>query len=362
MENVTSYSTEQFLQNITNETIPYDHWNRPDWIFPMVINISLTIVTLWLMISLIHFGIKTKKWSPAQNKTAGSGSNALNSGLIYSSVVACAIACIIRYFVTLALLNVGFHKNEDYICESLSDVQYTTYAFVLFSVYFVLWARQRAFYANWLLHHNYNKNIQIFSYSLIIIIACCVIIIVSYGSVPKLYISSKRGCIEKNDSNVGKEIYVITSIAVIVAHIALYGLFGYALTRFKRIERKKSLRLQRKTTQETNNSTNINSTSSGSSDNARISPPYQIKISQKKFSSNKKITFILKKTLVLAVVSIVLNVLVQVFSGFVFDHKSHRRILNMVGDIAAFFNFFLVIISFSKYKEMMTSPCKKCLE
>jgi len=361
MENITSYSTEQFLQNTTNETIPYDRWNRPDWIFPMLVNISLTIVTLWLMISLIHFGIKTKKWSPAHVKTDGTGVNALNSGLVYSCVVACAIACIIRYFVTLALINIGFHENEDYICESLSDVQYATYAFFLFSVYFFLWARQRAFYANRLINVNYDKKIQIFSYSLIIIIACCIIIIVSYGSVPKLYISSKKGCIEKNDSNGSEEIYVITGIAVIVAQIALYGLFGYALSHIQMVKRKKSLRLQRKTMQETNNSTNINSTSSGSSDNARISPPNQIKISQKKFSSNK-ITFILKKTLVLAIVSILLDVLVQVFSGFVFDHKSHRRITNMVGDIAAFFNFFLVIISFSKYKKMMTSPCKKYLE
>jgi len=146
-----------------------------------------------LFISLLHFGIKNKKWRYVKNKYVDT--RALNSGLVYGSVIACAVMCIIKYITSLALTNFGFRENEDNICDSLTDSTYDIYALVLFFVYFYLWSRQRAFYANQILNVNYNKLIKLFSYSLNAFVFVYVIFVVCYHTVPKLYISSKKGCI-----------------------------------------------------------------------------------------------------------------------------------------------------------------------
>jgi len=234
----------------------------------------------------------------------------------------------------------------------------------LFFVYFFLWSRQRAFFANHLLNVHYNRIIKILSYSFIVLIFGYTIFTMCYNSIPELYMSDRTGCLQR-DINFGLEVYIIVGFGVTFSNFCLFGLFVYALTHIQSNQERKTLKSQRKTGKETIKLTKTNTASlstdlqgNSSNEHIKIQSPKQIKSVRKK-SSSGKITYILKKTLILAIISILVDVLLQVFVGFVIDTKGHRRVSNMVGDIAAFLNFFLILLSFTNYKEMMTSLCRK---
>ena len=44
-------------------SIQVDCLQRADWIGPIAINIVLLVLSIWVLISVMHYGIKTKKWS-----------------------------------------------------------------------------------------------------------------------------------------------------------------------------------------------------------------------------------------------------------------------------------------------------------
>ena len=126
--NMSEISANVFNSNVTQENILYNYKTELDWIFPVVVNVTLMVLDFWLLISLIHYGITNKKWSKA-NKYS---SDVLNNGLIYGSVIGCAIACLIRFVTNLLLLNLGYSNFESGICDQLVDAVYSFYALVHF--------------------------------------------------------------------------------------------------------------------------------------------------------------------------------------------------------------------------------------
>jgi len=112
------------MENITQESIPYDRTTQLDWIFPVIVNITLMVTHLWLLISLIHYGIKNKMWRQTQNKY-----EVLNTRFVYGSVIGCAVACIIRLLISLVRYNIEFRNVENKVCDlfvAASSVSYGT--------------------------------------------------------------------------------------------------------------------------------------------------------------------------------------------------------------------------------------------
>ena len=99
---------------------------------------------------------KQKKWS----KTHASNEEKLSAGLVYTSIVICAVACLLRCIATLFYFNIGYSYNEDRLCDILSDFTSTLYTFVLFSSVLFSYSRQRLFYSNRMLNVNHSKAVR----------------------------------------------------------------------------------------------------------------------------------------------------------------------------------------------------------
>ena len=352
-------NTNVFNSNVTQENISYNYKTELDWIFPVVVNVTLMVLNFWLLISLIHYGITNRKWSKPNKYSY----DVLNNGLIYGSVMGCAIACLIRFATSLLLSNLGYSNFESGVCDQLEDAVYSSYALVHFFVALFLWSRQQAFFANRLLNFNYNKLIKYFSFVIIVVIIAYGIFVVALNSAPKFYISSSMGCVLRPGYEVQVATWLTPIIGVAFYNVALLGLFSYALFYAQAFQEKKStanLQEQKLKTINCKVITNPNrddlhvspSSECGSKLKSKSSPHRQ------NYASNK-IRVILKKTLIFAVLSILVDIVLQLTVNLAIDRKSHRRLSNMAFDIASFFNLLLVILSFNKYKEMMTSPCTK---
>ena len=339
----------------------YSYTTELDWIFPVVVNVTLMVLDFWLLISLIHYGIKNKKWSKAKKCS----SDVLNSGLIYGSVIGCAVACMTRFFTSLLLSNLGYSNSnfESGICDQLADAVHSSYAFVHFFVALFLWSRQQAFFANRLLNFNYNKVIKYFSFVIIFIIIAFGIAALALTSGAKFYISSSIGCVLRPGYEVQVTTWLTPIIGVAFYNVVLLGLLSYALfyaQSFK--EKKSSANLQQQKFKTINYKISTISSKDDEHTSTTLECGSELKPKNRPHRKNcfsNKIKVILKKTLIFAVLSILIDVIVQLTANFAVDRKSHRRLSNMAFDIASFFNMLLVILSFNKYKEMMTSPCNK---
>ena len=352
-------SVNVFNSNVTQENISYNYKTELDWIFPVVVNVTLMVLDFWLLISLIHYGITNRKWSKPNKYSY----DVLNNGLIYGSLIGCAVACLIRFVTNLLLLNLGYSNFESGICDQLVDAVYSFYAIVHFFVALFLWSRQQAFFANRLLNFNYNKLIKCFSFVIIVFIVAYGIFVVALNSAPKFYTSSSMGCVLRPGYEVHIATWLTPIIGVAFYNVALLGLLSYALFYAQAFQEKKStanLQQQKLKTIMSKVITNPNR------DNQHVSILSECGSKLKSKSSphrqnyaHNKIRVILKKTLIFAVLSILVDIVLQLTVNLAIDRKSHRRLSNMAFDIASFFNLLLVILSFNKYKEMMTSPCSK---
>ena len=339
-------------------TTPYDRTKKIDWVIPVTLNVLLMIVTLWLLISLIHYGIKTKKWKSHQRKV-----DYINSGLIYSSVVACAVMCMFRYVVSLVYMNVGFHESEDELCDSVADTLYCAYAFVLFCAAMFLWFRQRALYAHRLLNVNYNKIVRFFSLTCFVFFFAYALFVIILNNLPNSFLSSSEGCVVKPNGNLNANYWIAAAAGIAFYNIALLSLLYYALTHVQTFQKKLASKRYESKRAQTIANTNFNSEPSSTNFRPLESETSVGKMStlaiRRKYATTQKIKTALQKTLVFAVISIISETFLQIYAIFIANPLGHRRVSSVLFDVNSFLNLICLIFSFSSSKEMMTSPLIK---
>ena len=71
-----------------------DYFHEVTYILAVSINATLIALSLWILFSLVHFGVKTGQWSGRQKRNA----DKLNAGWIYTSVIVCAISVFFKAF------------------------------------------------------------------------------------------------------------------------------------------------------------------------------------------------------------------------------------------------------------------------
>jgi len=354
------------IGNTTEQNIPYDRTTELDWIIPVLVNITLIFVHFWFLVSLTHYGIKHKMWRVIRNK-----SDVLNTGLVYGSVIGCAVACVFRLVISLVLMNIGFNNVKNELCDQFVVAVNVSYGFVHIFVALFLWSRQRSFFANKLLNFNYSRPMMLFSSYVIVFLVSFGIFALVYYSLDNLFTSSQEGCVQlENKLQIGRLLFPI--LAVIFYNVALLGLLFYALTRAKSFQRKETAAKSRKNQQIQDKNISRNSTIEAiTSDNINHDlnnvdfekhPTTTITTVSNRYphnSTSNKITAILQRTLLFAILSIFVEVLFHLFDEFILDPNSQYRIGLMNFDIAAFFNLIFVVLSFAARKDMMTSPCRK---
>ena len=339
---------------------------RFDLVFPVSINIFLFFITIWILISLIHYGITNGKWRQVQLNKA----DKLNGGLVYSSVILLTVFCLIRYIVSAIHMTIGFRENEDCLCNAFDDITTCFYSAVLFTSYIFLWLRQRAFYTNKMLNFTYSKCLRIFSFACIFLLFASAFSAMVFVILPNNHFPTPNGCIYKPSNDDNRLQYLIALVlVVVVGQTTLLGLFVYALKPqdwkwIKLFRSSENAKHVKNTEIAVITQTNETHTSLQSVDqinsyvNVRALKNKQ-QNKQEKISKTKcVIRKTLKKTLLFAIISIATDIFLQLLINIIVEGNQHRRYVAMAISMNAFVTLLLVIFSFVSWKEMLTSPCR----
>jgi len=340
-----------------------DHNKLLDWIIIFVVISTFIFVQVWILISLIHHGISTGKWKRIHRGNL----ELLSSGSLYSVVIACAFFCVVHSVLTLFNITYGFNVEEDELCDSLLDATFVTYAFIQLLVQIFLWLRQRTFYANQMLNINYSKKIRFLSASSIFIIFIAGLIILVVFTYADNYQSGKNGCKSKPRlfESYGVVLWISVVFLLIFGQMTLLSLFVYALTRGRSQIKSLFMELACKSycckrtcrkqvqTSEKDFPTSETMPESSSSNNTST-PPRTSDFSRLQASSAEKIKTVLRKTLIIAALSIFFDVLAQIFNYFI---AKNIRSFALVANLNTFLSLLLLVFSFTTYRKMLLSPC-----
>ena len=351
------------VTRLSNQSAFDTRITQPNWIIPFAINLLLMIVTLIVIVSLIHYGVKTGKW----RETHSGCVDKLNAGIVYTFLLVCGIFCVFRFIANQIYMNVGFNENENSICEAAADAAFTSYSLMLWSVSMFLWFRQRAFYTNRMLSFESTKIIRIVSFSSNILLNAVGFAFILLFTIPNNYQSSPVGCIFTPDESF-RDVYAIYAILlIIVAHGLLLGLFVYPLLQiYSQNSAHSCFRKLIKSKQDVSKAKKdpLNSQLGLTSPNQSLAVPENLSSIERCRSlavrkPTEGIKRILQKSLVFAAFSILLDVVIQIISFFADSPSGSRRFNNMLFDITAFVNMLFLIFSFVTFKSMLFSLCLK---
>ena len=344
-ENVTEYNN-------------YDRTNQHHWILPVTISIVLFCATLFLLISIVHYGMKTKKWRQIQRYD----SDKLNAGLVYSTLLLCAVVCLLQYAASLAFLNIGFRSGEDELCDAVSHVEHCFYFLTLFSVELFLWLRQRAFYSNRMLNVHFSRTIRWVSFLSIFVISTFSLLALVFETLSNHHVTNK-GCKFKPNNRFLTP-YVIFSICMVVfGQSVLIGLLFHALQQTNKPDVRETM-LCKYFASCCSSNTNRKAANSASPTNpvdsgipSRLTSPASSNRSRTK--SSIVVKQILMQTLIFAIISVITDIIVAITTYYITDPEEHRELIIIMEDINAFFNLFIILLSFLQWKSIVISPYRR---
>ena len=287
--------------------------------------IVLMIVDLWLIISLIHYGIKTKKWRGLQPWNP----NLLNSGRIYLSVVICSVAAFVYHLFVAVYYNIEFRNNEDTLCKVIGCISIITYGFCFLSVILFLWFRQRMLYTAFLPLAHFTKSLKFFSF--IIIFVTFFLVVVGVILSISVVIFTRVGCFLQNDSNLQLAAIASFVCAMIFSQVSLLVIFIHALLSSQGFNVKKR---------------------------SLFCCKHQPENRQKANRTGIMVNKIVKKATVFAALSLLSDLLALLLSLPYLLQDKQNEIYSVLASLSVSMKLYFVILSFIVWKDMITSPCK----
>ena len=330
------------LGNISMNSTPfateYDRTTQADWLIPVIFNVTMLSATVWLIISLVHHGLKTKKWKKFDDCNCRKCSlEKLRRGMVFTIVLVTAVFVFLHLFFTLININIGFRSGDDGICDAMSYFVFISYMCCSIFTYLFLWNRQRLFYANNLLSINYSKTLKFFSgFSLAFIFIFNGSLNI-WGKASIANFSSKEGCIVSSPvlyTPVWLYYAILFGLASCFGQFTLLGLFIYAIKVSNRVRQIPQ--------------SSISSVS-------EVASPDNNRQKKKTSSARKIVKKILRKTTIFAVASVFCDFLPMTHVAFFKDE--YYRIFLLLFNVNAFLNLMFLILSFVQYKAMIFSPC-----
>ena len=344
----------------TKEPEKEDRISRLDWLIPTIVNLVLTVITTFILVSLVHYGLSSGKWRGQPTSQV----DKLNAGVVYSFLIVCAVTCIGRYISNQIYMNVGFDYNNDTLCEVAGNAAFAFYVLVIMSVFLFLWFRQKAFYTNNMLAFKTTKFIRVLSYSSSFFITASALPYIILSTVGTSYEITHAGCRTKIETNLIAYLGIYSALLIVFSQLLLLFLFIYPLLQIGKDSKPSTLQKSSSlvsffATKPHSKRSEIFPNSEPSTTNStshcslhRVSPLIAR-------PSSDGIKLIIRKTLFFAVASILLDDIILIISHFVLPARSNRPYIRMIVDMAAFCNLLFLILSFSTYKLMMTSCIRK---
>ena len=315
---------------VVASTLPYKQSNQEDIRFiALGVYVVLIIVDVWIIISLIHFGIKNKKWLHLQRGNP----DLLNSGWIYLSVIFCSVLAFFYLLVTAFYRNLEYQESDDEFCDSMSDASKSLFGFCALSVFLFLWLRQRVLYTTILPTAHFTKTLKLFSFMIIFIGFIFGVTGIILSSIPNDIVSSPIGCVYKKDGNLLELSSIFAGIALIFCQVSLLAVFIHAMLVLH---------------------------------GCSVGERWKITFLCNRKSSNEQpadrtrsmIYNAIRKTIIFAAFFLFSNLL-TVFLKLLFSHEGEREdYISVLAALSVSMNSYFVILSFVKWKDMITSPCK----
>ena len=339
------------IKRAVNES---DFVGRLDWILPVILNVTLIFLTLWIIMSLLHYGIKTRKWKINE----ASAIEKLNAGIVYTFAVVCSIFCLFYLVSDQIFMNLG----DDRLCEAAADAGVVMYSMILWSVFMFWWFRQKAFYTNKVFASKLNNCVKFASLSSIAMITISGGAYTVLFSLPKNYKATKEGCVlglENESVQISFGLYAV--VILFFSHFILVCLFIYPLlSSEKRTTQKRFGSRKKKKKNKIKPIDQISAEISSRCTPARTTAHSDSSYSRSSLSlkpPRKDIWYLLRKTFILALLSTVMDVSNQILCFF-FEFN-HRRFHCLLFDLSAFLNLLFLVLSFSTFKNILMSLVKK---
>ena len=297
--------------------------------------IVLMIVDLWIIISLIHFGIKTKKWRRLQSGNP----DLLSSGKIYLSVVFCFVSALVYHIIIAVYRNVGYRQDEDEFCDTIRDISVIMYTMCSVSVILFLWLRQRMLYTAFFQTVHFSKALKGFSFMIIFFTIFGSISGVILWILPNDYVASPIGCIQNRNGSSRIPALVILVFTVIFSQVALLAVFIHGLLASYRSAGTPTSRYlfccTLKSSPEENNVT----------ENSRD-------------RTQAIVQNVIRKTIIFAALSLLSDLLVAFGSVFLVQPGGRRDTISLLTALSVSMNSSFVIFSFIPWRNMTASPCR----
>ena len=362
--------------NAPNSTILPKYTLELDWIVAVSANILLFLLTSWMTLSLIDYGIKTGKW----RQVGRENSEKLSIGMVYISTVACAVTCLMYYICTVVYMNIGYAEKEDLLCEIIGDICINVHGGVVLSVYMFLWLRQRVFFTNEMLSVRYSTKVKFCSFFSIFAIFAAGFGVVICVTVPKNHHWSNIGCVYRPSDYLIFGYWISVIVYIVLGQVTLLGLFFYALQSSKQgdsvtvadaffccrsiiktlhVDADSSVAMERSF--QNSSVANISSATHTANKNAHRATQ---KISSRSSVYRPKqqinvVRRILRKTLLFALLSVLAELFNQIGMYYLTLREDLGRIDIIAGNVNIFLNMLFCLFSFVHIQDMIFSCCTK---
>ena len=316
--------------NNETETIEQSNQEQTRFIF-LSFYIVLMTMDIWLIISLIYYGIKIKKWRRPQPGNP----NSLNSGRIYLSVIICSLATFFHHIFVAVYRNIGFHQTEDKLCNWVFDMVVITYCSCFLSVIFFLWFRQRTLYTTFIPAAHFTKPLKFFSFIIIFVSIILGIIGLISWILTSHIVTSPNGCTFKNSRNSQLLTFVLSASFIIFSQVSLLAIFIHALLAMH------GLGMEERWTSLVCCKSSIEHTKKQPTDRTTM-------------IVNK----VIRKATFFAALSLLSDLLVISLTLLYPRQGNRHEIISVLGSLSVSMNLYFVILSFIAWKDMIMSPCK----
>lgn len=135
-------STDVNTRATTETVIVRDSYWDSALVATEVVVIAVIVVIIWILLSMIVFGTKTRRWK--KNR----GTSSLNSGMIYTTCFIAIAFTLVKLSMTITYYHLPRLGWAQFPCEVLLDVMSSCYFFGSFLMYLYLWMVQRRIYSH----------------------------------------------------------------------------------------------------------------------------------------------------------------------------------------------------------------------
>ena len=339
-----------------------DYFHEVTYVLAVSINATLIALSLWILFSLVHFGVTTGQWSGRQKRNA----DKLNAGWIYTSVVVCAIMAVIRFITSQVAHNVGFGEDKNERCERIGDALLMEYCCVLFCNFVFLWLRQRIFFTNKMLNFGYSKILKVLSGSSIFVLFGAVLAVAIINAIPIHYSSSPIGCrYDSASGSLNSWLWALRATIPVIGQVLMLVLLVYSLAKNIDGLQQSCFCISRQTDNSPNHTSSPSLSSPSKSEAGSDLRNKQITlklISGLQFTkrSSDTVKKIMIRTVVFGFIAVLTDILlIVVLPSSILNPRNprFRKVMVTLYDINVFLNLMFVIMSFVTWKKMITSPC-----